>query len=171
MTRTGILLAVLAVASPAAADVVVSSATDASPCTAMERSQNTATLRRTLDTLIASQLPSANAHVDATIVSLTVEPTDDLVVVSAQIRLAISDDSGRILSVLTGGAKVEQSARSYRAQKLGRMRDDAVSAAVEGMFGKVKIAIAAATTTPSWPFQIGKLLGDLVALSRPFPRS
>ncbi len=142
MKGTAILLAVLAAAAPAAAEVRVASATDASPRTAIERAQNTTTLRRTLDRLIASQRSSTNAHVDATIISLTVEPIDDLVVVTAHVRLAISDEDGRLLSVLTGGAKVERTARHVRARHLRAMREDAVAAAVEGMFDKLKKSVA-----------------------------
>lgn len=134
--RTAIFLAMLAAASPAMAQIVVASATDSSRSTSIERARNAATLRRTLDRLIGSQ--TCNAHVDATIVSLTVEPAGALVVVSAQVRLAISDPNGRILSVLTGGAKVETDARGFRPRQLPRMRDDAMFAAVEGMASKVK---------------------------------
>lgn len=132
------MLAALAAVSPATADVRVASATDASMRTAIERSQNTATLRRTLDRLIATQPTTETVRVDATLVSLTTETNGDLVVVSAQVRLALSDSDGRIVSVLTGGAKVEQTIRSNRSTKLRRMRDDAVAAACEGMFDKVK---------------------------------
>jgi hypothetical protein len=140
MRSLAIVIAVLAAASPATAGVVVESATDASRCTSDERAQNTTTLRRTLDRL-STQLSTTNAGIDATIVSLSVEPAGALVVVSAQVRLAISDENGRLLTVLTGGAKVEMSAREYRARKLPRMRQDAVVGAVEGMFGKVKASL------------------------------
>lgn len=139
MKRMAIWFAVLAAASPAMADVRIASATDATHGSVIERAQNTATLRRTLDRL-TSRLSTKTTHVDATIVSLTVEPQDDLVVVSARVRLAISDDNGRILSVITGGAKVEQDARIFRTRHLKTMRADAVSGAVEGMFDKVKLA-------------------------------
>jgi hypothetical protein len=140
MRSLAIVIAVLAAASPATAGVVVESATDASRCTSDERAQNTTTLRRTLDRLTA-QLSTTNAKVDATIVSLSVEPAGSLVVVTAQVRLAISDENNRLLTVVTGGAKVEMSAREYRARKLPRMRQDAVAGAVEGMFGKVKASL------------------------------
>lgn len=139
MRSTAILIAVLAAASPALADVVVESATDTSKSTAIERAQNTATLRRTLDRLSA-QLSTTNAHVDATIVSLSVEPSRSEIVVSAEVRIAISDEDGRIISVLTGAAKVE-AGRAYRGGQLERMRADAVTAAAESMFGKAKFAL------------------------------
>jgi hypothetical protein len=170
MRCTAIVFAVVATASATYADVTVESATDASPCAPTERLRNSTTLRHTLENLIDAQVSNANAHVDASIVSLTVESTDELVTVSAQVRLAISDDSGKILSVLTGGAKVEMPARDYRARGLGSMRDDAVSAAVEGMFGKVKTALEPTAAGTRW-YQLGKLVGDLVAFARPFPRS
>ncbi|HMJ14706.1 MAG TPA: hypothetical protein VK524_25015 [Polyangiaceae bacterium] len=141
MKRAAILIAVLAAGSPAAADVVVASTSDASSCTVSERAQHTATLRRALDRLIESHLSTGNAHVDAQIERLTVESSGDRVVVSARVRLAISDDAGRILSVVTGNAKVEQSARTFRARPRA-MREDAVTSAVEAMFDNLKTAIA-----------------------------
>jgi hypothetical protein len=147
MKSSAIMIAVLAAATPAAADVVVKSTTDTSRCSPTERAQNKATLRRALDRL-ALQLSSASAHVDATIVGLTVEQRKNVVVVSAEVRLAISDENGKIISLLAGGAKVE-TPRGSRAPKLGRLRDDAVAAAVEGMFDKVKIAITQTDSPPA----------------------
>jgi hypothetical protein len=155
MKSSAIMIAVLAAAAPAAADVVVKSATDTSRCTPTESAQNTATLRDSLDDVIASQLSTGNAHIDASIVSLTVEKTRVRVVVSAQVRIAISDDNGRILSVLAGGAKVEQSAGTIRARDVRVMREDAVRAAVDGMTDKMKVSVA----TTAWPRRVGKLVG------------
>lgn len=165
MKATALLVAVLAAAPmPAFADVVIASATDTSASSPSDRGQNRATLRRTL-ARIASKLPAANAQVDATIVKLTVEQTRGVVVVSTRVRIAISDADGRILSVVTGNAKVEQP-RPTRARHLAAIRADAVSVAVESMFDKVKTATA--PTVPSWPHRT--LADDVVALARS-PRS
>ena len=144
MERKGILLAILACASTAAADsrVVIESATDDTRAPSAERKRNSTTLRHTLDQLITTHSLKANAHIDASVVSLTVERSDNLVIVSAQVRIAISDDTGRIHSVLSGGAKVEAPARMYRARGRIGLRNDALSAAVTGMFDKVKTVIA-----------------------------
>jgi hypothetical protein len=144
MRRTAIFIAVLATASIAVAEskVLIESATDATKGSRRQRAQNTITLRRTLDDLLASHTVNANAHVDATVVSLTVQPKGKLMIVSAQVRLAISDDNGRILSVLVGGAKVE-APRADRG-RLGHLRDEAVSAAAEGMFDKLKTSLSQA---------------------------
>ena len=50
--------------------------------------------------------------------SLEHDPYIGDVVVSAEVRLAISDENGRIISLLVGGAKVE-TRRSSRTPKLG----------------------------------------------------
>ena len=132
MTRVATLapLAVaLALAAPAAAEVRIASTSDASRCTPVERAQNLAALRRALDKIVASS--SGNAHVDATLESVTVTPNHDALVVSARVRLAISDDTGRILSVLAGGATVEQHARGAHAHGIRALRHAAVTAAVD----------------------------------------
>lgn len=159
MRSTVLLIAVLAATAPAGAEVVVETATDASRCTPQERAQNAATLRRTLDRLIATHALAANAQIDASIVTLTVEPSAKLVVASARVRLAITDESGRMVSVVTGDAKIEVP-RGTRPPQLARMRDDAVTAAVEALFGKVKIALAPTTPTP-------RRAGNVIGLARP----
>jgi len=116
------------VASPAAADVVVESAYDASTSAASERAQNTATLRRALAR--PSARIASDVAVDATLVSLTVDATTPTIRVTARVHLAISDDTGRLLS--TGDAKLE-SVRTDRPRALRRLRDDAVTAVVQSM--------------------------------------
>ncbi|MGE3762426.1 MAG: hypothetical protein AB7L94_09245 [Kofleriaceae bacterium] len=139
MKRMAIVFAVLAAVSPAAADVRIASAIDATRSTVIDRAHNTATLRRTL-ARVSSQFSSKNAQLDATIVSLTVESIDDLVVVNARVRIAISNPDGRIVSMLTSNARAEKSARVFRPRHLRAMRDDAVIAAVQGAVDKAKLA-------------------------------
>jgi hypothetical protein len=153
MNSAAILVTVLAATTPAMGEVIVASTSDTSRGTPSERAQNTATLRRTIDDTIGSRLSSANAHVDATIVSLVVRSRRNAIVVSARVRLAISDNHGRILSIVVGGAKVERSARTYRAARdLRGLRDDAISAAVDGSFDKVRVAVDA--TAPRTPVRV-----------------
>lgn len=56
-------------------------------------------------------------------------------VVSSTIRVIVTDDAGRITSVLGSSAKVESVARKHR---LSRLRDEAVVGALEGGYHKVK---------------------------------
>ena len=126
------------VASPAAADVVVVSVYDASTSAASDRAQNTAMLRRALAR--PSPRIASDVSVDATLVSLTVDATTPTVRVAARVRLAISDDTGRLLSVITGNAKLE-SERTDRPHALRRLRDDAVTAAVDCTIAKLRLAL------------------------------
>lgn len=163
MQCTAITVAILACTGTALADPVIASATDATQCSARERAHNAATLRRTLGNVISTRVANASGQVDATIVSLTVEPNATVVTASAQVRLAISDDNGRIVSVVTGNARVETDARNYRPHHASSLRDDAVSAAVSATSTK----LAQAFSSPS-RVTVFRTLGDIVAFARPF---
>ncbi len=150
MKRAAIIAVMLVTATFASADVRVASTSDASRCTHSERAHNTKTLRRTIDQTISSKLSTANARIDATLESLAFESRRTAVIVSASVRLAISDEDGRILSVIVGRAKVEQSAGSYRAARdLRSLRDEAIEAAVATSFDKVKVTVASTASRVS----------------------
>lgn len=108
---------------------------------AKERAVNEATVKRVLAKLIAREsIPRGEfRNLDISVVSLTVDPlSEEHVSVSAEIRIVVTGGRGSLLQVYAGGAKVEIPARSYRAHRLSGMREDALTAAVEAVFGKVK---------------------------------
>jgi len=122
--------------------VVIGSAVDETQSAdANDRTVNEATVKRVLAKLIARQsLPRGDVrHLDVSVVSLTIDPLgEDHITVSAEVRIVVSGDRGSLLQVFAGGAKVEIPARSYRAHRLPGMREDALTGAVEAVFGKVK---------------------------------
>jgi hypothetical protein len=76
-------------------------------------------------------------HIDVSISKLETRTAGAYVEVEAQLRLAISDDRGKMLSVLTGGAKVQVNKASYDAAYLPQLRREAIENAVRGMFDKL----------------------------------
>ncbi|MDX2091619.1 MAG: HEAT repeat domain-containing protein [Kofleriaceae bacterium] len=76
-------------------------------------------------------------HLDLSVTKLDVAQTGTYVEVEAQLRLAISDDNGKMLSFLSGGAKVQVPARTYNAKYLPNLRKEALENAMRGMFAKL----------------------------------
>ena len=105
-----------------------------------ERAANAATAKRVLAKLIAREsIPRGDVrHLDISVVSLTIDPLGENVIVSAEVRIAVSGGRGTLLQVFAGGAKVEIPGRSYRAHRLPGLREDALAGAVEAVFSKVK---------------------------------
>jgi hypothetical protein len=105
-----------------------------------ERAANAATAKRVLAKLIAREsMPRGDVrHLDISVVSLTIDPLGENVIVSAEVRIAVSGGRGTLLQVFAGGAKVEIPGRSYRAHRLPGLREDALAGAVEAVFSKVK---------------------------------
>ena len=105
-----------------------------------ERVVNAATAKRVLAKLIAREsMPRGDVrHLDISVVSLTIDPLGENVIVSAEVRIAVSGGRGTLLQVFAGGAKVEIPGRSYRAHRLPGLREDALAGAVEAVYSKVK---------------------------------
>jgi len=131
--------------------VTIASATDHTPGEqAIDRARNAETIRRVLlDALSRTpQLTSTVADVrrfgldvrkiDIDVVQLRVERSGEDVVVSAQVRLVVCDDRGRMLSILSGGATARRPARLVRAEQLADLRRDALEGAVHGMFAPLR---------------------------------
>ena len=76
-------------------------------------------------------------QLDLSIVGLDVRQDGAFIEVEAQVRLAISNDAGKMLSFVSGGAKVQVPRRGYNAGYLPQLRRDAVENAVRGLFSKV----------------------------------
>ena len=76
-------------------------------------------------------------HLDLSVTRLAAGRVGQLVEVEAELRIAISDDSGRMLSILSGGAKVQVPADKFDARYLPALRKDALDNAMRGMFGKL----------------------------------
>jgi len=76
-------------------------------------------------------------QLDLSIVGLDVRQDGAFIEVEAQVRLAISNDAGKMLSFVSGGAKVQVPRRGYNAGYLPQLRRDAVENAVRGLFSKM----------------------------------
>ena len=87
-------------------------------------------------------------HVDLSVTKLSVTKlgaaqtakaakTAGTIEVEAELRLAISDDSGKMLSFLSGGAKVQVPTQKFNAKYLPALRKEALENAMRGMFDKL----------------------------------
>jgi len=76
-------------------------------------------------------------HLDLSVTKLDVTQTGAMIEVEAQLRLAISDDSGKMLSFLSGGAKVQVPKGRFDARYLPNLRKEALENAMRGMFDKL----------------------------------
>ncbi len=77
--------------------------------------------------------------IDLSVVKLEVETKDGMVEVAAELRLAISDDKGKMLSFLSGGAKVQIPSSKFNARYLANFRRQALEGAMQGMFDKLLV--------------------------------
>lgn len=76
-------------------------------------------------------------HIDLSVTKLDVARMGGTIEVVAQLRLAISDDNGQMLSFLSGGAKVQVPSQKFDARYLPALRREALENAMRGMFGKL----------------------------------
>jgi hypothetical protein len=76
-------------------------------------------------------------HVDASVTRLDVVTTETGVAVTAEVHVAISDARGTMIAVLAGGARGELARSTVLASRLATLRNDALTAAVDGAMAKV----------------------------------
>ena len=138
--------------------VLVKSSADESPGTsdAATRKQHAEIIKRALldrlraDPSITSVTGEArrwslDAHyLDLSVTRLAATRSGDIIEVSAELRIAISDDSGKMLSLLSGGAKAQMPAANFDARALPAMRRDALDGAMRGMLDKLFAQLRAA---------------------------
>jgi hypothetical protein len=85
--------------------------------------------------------------IDVSVVKLDVEQSGGYMEVAAELRLAISDQRGKLISFLSGGAKVQVPVGKYKAKFLPNMRREALEGALKGMFDKLLVHLRQMTTT------------------------
>jgi len=85
--------------------------------------------------------------IDISVVKLELVQTGAMMEVEAELRLAISDDKGKLISFLSGGAKVQIPVAKYKSRFLPTMRKDALEGAMKGMFDKLLVHLRQMTTT------------------------
>ena len=77
--------------------------------------------------------------IDLSVVKMDVATSDGYVEIAAELRLAISDDKGKMLSFLSGGAKVQIPSAKFKGQFLPNYRREALEGAMRGMFDKLLV--------------------------------
>lgn len=75
--------------------------------------------------------------IDLSVVKMEVQTNGGYVEIAAELRLAISDDKGKMLSFLSGGAKVQIPSAKFKGQYLPSYRREALEGAMHGMFDKL----------------------------------
>ena len=76
-------------------------------------------------------------HIDLSVVKMEVVQNGGYIEMQTELRLAISDDTGKMLSFLSGGAKVQVPKAKFNQNALPMMRRDALEGAMRGMFDKL----------------------------------
>ena len=81
----------------------------------------------------ASSFGLERASIDASITRLSRRVRGPYIEIECEIRLAISDDRGKMLSFLTGGAKVQIPKRTFRKKYLPQIQLEAIENAVKSV--------------------------------------
>jgi hypothetical protein len=86
-------------------------------------------------------------QIDVSVVKLEMTQAGGYVEVAAELRLAISDNTGKMMSFLSGGAKVQVPASKYKPAFLANMRKEALQGALNGLFDKLLAHLRQLPTT------------------------
>ena len=156
-------------ARTAAADRIVVTSTDQSESGLGEadRKANAETVKGVLDAWVAGESLAPDRQIDVGVVSLTVDPGDDEVRVIAELRIAISDEHGQMVSVVSGTSKVAMPSHAYRAGNLPKLRTEALIAATEAMLPKLRAHLHAAPASSVQRWSLVQLLGEWFARLSP----
>lgn len=93
-----------------------------------------------LVTAVANDAKRLGLHqrvVDVSVVKMSLRTKGRFLELETELRLAISDDSGKMLSFLSGGAKVSVPKKGFNWSYLPQLRKEALENAVRGLFGKL----------------------------------
>ena len=74
---------------------------------------------------------------DLSVTKLEVTQGSGMVEIAAELRLAISDNTGKMLSFVSGGAKVQVPSAKFNARYLPSLRKEALEGAMHGIFDKL----------------------------------
>ncbi len=91
----------------------------------------------TLTASEAQQWGLSTRQVDVAVIKLEGHTVGANIEVEATLRLAISDDKGKMQSFLTGGAKVSVPKARFDTSYLPHLREQALDNAMRGMFEKL----------------------------------
>lgn len=93
-----------------------------------------------LVTSVATEGKRLSLHprmVDVSVTKMIVRTKGKMLEVETELRLAISDESGKMLSFISGGAKVQVPKQGFNWSYLPNLRKEALENAVRGLFGKL----------------------------------
>ena len=85
----------------------------------------------------AKRFGLASRQIDVSVTKLDLARNGNYMELDAQLRVAISDDQGKMLSFLSGGAKVQVPASTFQSRYLPQMRKEALENAMRGMVNKL----------------------------------
>jgi hypothetical protein len=106
----------------------------------------------TSDGAVAKRHGLEPRNIDVSVIKLetsmvTTPRGEHMVQMTADLRIAISDGKGRMLSFLSGGAQVQLPKATFDAKHLPKMRRDALENAMHGMFDKLIAHLRGKPTT------------------------
>lgn len=167
-----ILLAIAlfaAMAGTATADRIVVTSSDQSESgqSAADRRANAETIKGVLDAWVSRESLATDHQIDVGVVKLSVDRADAGVAVAAELRIAISDAHGKMLSVLEGTSSVLAPNRMAHAADLPGLRKEALVAATTAMLPKLRTHLHVSASVQTWT--LGQILGEWFA--RLSPRS
>lgn len=85
--------------------------------------------------------------IDVSIIKLEQSQANGMVEVSAELRLVVSDNKGKLMSILSGGAKAQIPTAKYQVKNLPNMKREAIEGAMRGMMDKLLVHLRTITTT------------------------
>jgi hypothetical protein len=88
----------------------------------------------TLDPKIAGRYGIDRHNIDVSITKLGAVPNGNFVDIECELRVAISNDRGKMLSFVSGGAKVQIPKRSFNEKYLPQFAKEAMENAVKGLY-------------------------------------
>jgi hypothetical protein len=91
----------------------------------------------TTDAVAAKKQNLDSCQIDISIVRLETRTRNGMIEVEAQLRLTISDPNGKMLSFLSGGARMEVKRHGYNLAYLPQLRKETVANAVRGLSMKL----------------------------------
>ncbi|MDQ3365242.1 MAG: HEAT repeat domain-containing protein [Myxococcota bacterium] len=89
----------------------------------------------------AQKLGLHERHLDLSVTKLDVTTGGTHIQIEAQLRLAISDHTGKMLSFVSGGAKVQVPRKTFHPKYMPSLRKEALEGAMRGLYDKLLIQL------------------------------
>lgn len=133
-----------------------------------DRRANAEIVKDVLDAWVSSESLATDRQIDVGVVKLDIDPAGSAEVsIVAELRIAISDQEGKMTSVLSGTSTVTVAGRMARPAALAGLRREALVAATRAMLPKLRDHLHAASSTNAPRWSLVQLLGDWFARLTP----